>query len=63
MERHTSRALRHADAALENTIVCAVTTVFFAMALAWDSHKLFDEPVREWLKTQWLEKKHKIKYR
>ena len=63
MYMHTSWAHRHPDAPLGTHIFVAVTTLFVALGLAWASLKLFDEPVREWLKTQWLEKKHKIKYR
>ena len=31
--------------------------VFMSVVLAWGVLKIYDEPVREWLKEHWLKKK------
>lgn len=50
-------AARHADAPLGTHICVAVSVFLFAIAIAYASMKLYDEPVREWLKQHWLMKR------
>ncbi len=49
-----SWAARHPDAPLSTHIFVAVAIVIFAIAIAYASLRLYDEPVREWLKRHWL---------
>jgi len=49
-------ALDHKDAPLEQHIMVAVSIFVIAIAMAWASLKLYDEPVREWLKNKWFKK-------
>lgn len=44
----------HPDATLSQTIFVNVSTFLFSIMVAWASLKLFDEPVREWLKKKWM---------
>lgn len=50
-------AARHADAPLGTHVCVAVSIFLFAVAIAYACLKLYDEPVREWLKKHWLTKK------
>jgi peptidoglycan/LPS O-acetylase OafA/YrhL len=53
---HISWAEKHPDASL-GTIVCLSVSLFiFAVGIAYASLKLYDLPVREWLKKHWLMK-------
>lgn len=47
-------AARHPDAPLGTHICVAVSLFMFAVAGAYAWLKLYDEPVREWLKQHWL---------
>ncbi len=47
----------HQDAPLSQHIFVAVAIYIIAIAVAQASLKLYDEPVREWLKNNWLTKK------
>ena len=38
-------------------IVLNVGIVILAISMAWACFKLYDEPVREWLKEHWLKRK------
>lgn len=53
---HTSWAQRHADAPLSTHILVGVATLAIAIWIAWSAFKLYDEPVRAWLKEHWLKK-------
>lgn len=50
-------AARHKDAPLGTHIWVAVSVFVFSIAIAYACLKLYDEPVREWLKVHWLNKK------
>ena len=54
---HTSWAHRYPDAPLGTHIMVGVTTLIIALFVAWAAFKLYDEPVRAWLKEHWLKKK------
>ena len=49
-------ALDHKDAPIDQHIMVAVSIFVIAIAMAWASLKLYDEPVREWLKNKWFKK-------
>lgn len=53
---HTSWAQRYPDAPFGTHVMVAVSTLVIALFIAWASLKLYDEPVREWLKNHWLKK-------
>ena len=53
---HMSWVQRHLDAPLGTHILVAISTLLIAIALAWSALKLYDEPVREWLKNKLLRK-------
>lgn len=55
---HTSWAQRHMEAPIGTHVCVAVCTLLMALGLAWAALKLYDEPVRQWLKEHWLKKKH-----
>jgi len=38
-------------------IVMNLGVVFLSIVLAWGVLKIYDEPVREWLKEHWLKRK------
>jgi len=46
----------HADAPIDQHIMVAVSTFIIAVAMAWASYKLYDVPVREWLKNKLFKK-------
>lgn len=46
----------HPDAPLSSHIFVAVSIFIFAVAIAYASLKLYDEPIREWLQRKWLVK-------
>lgn len=50
-------ASHHQDAPLGTHIWVAVSIFLFSIAIAYACLKLYDEPVREWLKVHWLKKK------
>lgn len=52
-------AANHKDAPLSTHIWVAVSIFLFAIAIAYACLKLYDEPVREWLKVHWLRKQTK----
>ena len=54
---HTSWAQRYPDAPLGTHVMVAIGTLAIALFIAWSALKLYDEPVREWLKEHWLKKK------
>ena len=47
----------HADAPVWMHIVLNLGVVFMSIVLAWGLLKVYDEPVREWLKEHWLGRK------
>lgn len=49
-------ALDHKDAPLDQHIMVAISVFCIAIAMAWASFKLYDVPVREWLKNKWFKK-------
>ena len=53
---HTSWAQRYPDAPLGTHIMVGLGTLAIALFIAWAAFKLYDEPVREWLKEHWLKK-------
>lgn len=53
---HTSWAQRYPDAPFGTHVMVAVSTLVIALFIAWAALKLYDEPVREWLKNHWLKK-------
>ena len=54
---HTSWVQRYPDAPLGTHIMVGIGTLGIALFIAWAALKLYDEPVREWLKEHWLKKK------
>lgn len=54
---HMSWAERHMDAPVGTHVLVGVCTFAMAIGMAWASLKLYDEPVRLWLKEHWLKKK------
>lgn len=54
---HMSWAQRHMDAPVSTHVMVGICTALMALGLAWASFKLYDEPVRNWLKEHWLKKK------
>lgn len=52
----TSWKLNHLDAPVSTHIMVGIGTLAIAVFIAWASFKLYDEPVREWLKNHWLKK-------
>jgi peptidoglycan/LPS O-acetylase OafA/YrhL len=53
---HIAWAEQHPDAPLATVICLSVGIFIFAIGLAYASLKLYDLPVREWLKKNWLMK-------
>jgi peptidoglycan/LPS O-acetylase OafA/YrhL len=49
----------HPNAPLWMHIMVNVGVVFMSILLAWGLFKVYDEPVREWLKEHWLKRKSK----
>ncbi len=54
---HTAWAENHAGSPLGTHIFVGIVTVLLALGIAYASLKLYDEPVRGWLKEHWLKKK------
>lgn len=54
---HTSWYQRHPDAPLGTHILVGICTLMIALGLAYAALRLYDEPVRAWLKDHWLKKK------
>lgn len=54
-------AYKHQDAPLEQHIMVAVGTFCLAIAIAWASLRLYDEPLRKWLQNHWTSKSHNRK--
>lgn len=50
-------ALNHKDAPMGQHIMVAISILVIAIALAWASLKLYDEPVRAWLRKKWFKAK------
>ena len=53
---HMSWAETHMDSPLSTHIFVGVVTTLMAIGLAWASLKVYDEPVRNWLKEHWLKR-------
>ncbi|MCQ2134327.1 MAG: hypothetical protein MJY88_05100 [Bacteroidales bacterium] len=53
---HMSWAQRHLDSPVGTHAFVALTTALLAIMVAWASLKLYDIPVRTWLKEHWLKK-------
>lgn len=53
---HMSWAQRHLDSPVGTHVFVALTTALLAIMVAWASLKLYDIPVRTWLKEHWLKK-------
>jgi peptidoglycan/LPS O-acetylase OafA/YrhL len=53
---HIAWAEKHPDAPLGTVICLSVSLFIFAIGIAYASLKLYDLPVREWLKRHWLMK-------
>lgn len=53
---HMSWALRHQDSPLSVHLFVGFATVLLSIGLAWAALKLYDEPVRAWLKEHWLKR-------
>jgi peptidoglycan/LPS O-acetylase OafA/YrhL len=51
-----SWAATHKDLPLSTHIFMAFCIFVLAIAIAYGSLKLYDEPVREWLKKRWFKK-------
>ena len=51
-----SWALRHQDSPLSVHLFVGFATVLLSIELAWAALKLYDEPVRAWLKEHWLKR-------
>lgn len=49
-------AYNHQDAPLDQHICVAVSLFCVAIAMAWASYRLYDVPVREWLRNKWFRK-------
>ncbi len=49
-------AANHKDAPMGNHVFVAVCLYLLAISIAWGSYKLYDVPVREWLKNKWFSK-------
>ncbi len=47
-------ATLHPDATPSQTVFINISTFLLSILVAWASLKLFDEPVREWLKKKWM---------
>lgn len=47
-------AAEHKELPVSIHVAVAVSIFFIAIAIAWASLKLYDEPVRQWLKEHWL---------
>lgn len=54
-------AADHKDLPVGIHIAVGISIFFIAVAIAWASYKLYDEPVREWLKQRFLIGKHKAR--
>ena len=54
-----SWARNHSDAPFEMHLFVAIVVFVLSIAIAYASLRLYDEPVREWLKHHWLMKKGK----
>ncbi len=52
-------AEKHSDAPLYMHIAVAAGVFFLAVLIAWALLKVYDEPVREWLKEHWLKRQSK----
>lgn len=53
---HVSWVQRHPDAPLGTNLMICAATLAIALGIAYGSLKLYDEPLREWLKEHWLKK-------
>ncbi len=51
---HMSWAQRHLDLPVSTHVFVAITTTILVIMIAWASLKLYDIPVRAWLKEHWL---------
>lgn len=53
---HMSWAENHMDSPVSTHVFVGIVTALMAVGLAWASLKLYDEPVRKWLKEHWLKR-------
>ena len=53
---HMSWAGNHMDSPVSTHVFVGIVTALMAVGLAWASLKLYDEPVRKWLKEHWLKR-------
>lgn len=49
-------ATLHPNATTDQTIFINISTYIISILVVWASLKLFDEPVREWMKEHWLKR-------
>ena len=59
MYMQMSWVAEHPDAPVWVHIMMNLGVVFMSIILAWGVFKIYDEPVREWLKEHWLKRKPK----
>ena len=59
MYMQMSWVAEHPDASVWVHIMMNLGVVFMSIILAWGVFKIYDEPVREWLKEHWLKRKPK----
>ena len=53
-------AAQHHDAPLWQHVAVGAGVLFMAIVIAWGLQKVYDEPVREWLKEHWLKGKKAV---
>ena len=51
---HFSWVENHMDAPVGTHVLVGITTALMCIGVAWACLKLYDEPVRNWLKEHWL---------
>lgn len=56
MYMHSAWVQTHYDLSTGTHIVCAIGTILMSIGLAYACLRLYDEPVRAWLKEHWLKK-------
>lgn len=53
---HMSWAEKHMDSPVSTHIMVGICTFLLVVGMAWACLKLYDEPVRNWLKEHWLKR-------
>ena len=56
MYMHMSWAEKHMDSPVSTHVFVGITTFIMCLGVAWACLKLYDEPVRNWLKKHWLKR-------